>query len=85
MAKMFSENAQKVIGFLQANPNVQLVSSELASAIGLPPRVLNGTVTSLCSKGFVVREPAVVGDKDVKFILLTDAGKVVDISADKPE
>ena len=85
MAKMFSENAQKVIGFLQANPNVQLVSSELANAIGLPPRVLNGTVTSLCSKGFVVREPVVVGDKDVKFILLTDAGKAVDVNADKPE
>lgn len=85
MAKMFSENAQKVIGFLQANPNVQLTSSELAGAVGLQPRVLNGTVTPLCSKGFTVREPVVVGDKEVKFILLTDAGKAVDINADKPE
>ncbi len=85
MAKMFSEKAQKVISFLQANPNVQLTSSELASAVGLPPRVLNGTVTSLCSKGFVEREPALIDNEEVKYIVLTDAGKTVDVNVDKPE
>lgn len=85
MAKMFSENAQKVLGFLQANPNVNLTSRELANALGIPPRVLNGTVTALCSKKLVWREPVVVGDKETKFIVLTDAGKAIDPTADKAE
>ena len=85
MAKMFSENAQKVLGFLQANPNVNLTSRELANALGMQPRVLNGTVTALCSKKLVRREPVVIGKEETRFIVLTEAGKVIDPTADKPE
>lgn len=83
--KMFSENAKKVLGFLQENPNVDLTAKELAEAIGVPPRSVNGVITSLSTRGFVLREPVVVDDKEVKRIVLTEEGKTVDINADKPE
>lgn len=85
MTKMFSENANKILTFLQANPNVRLTGKELAEAIGIQPRVLNGAVTSLSTRGFVLREPAEVNGVEVKYVVLTEEGKAVDPNADKPE
>lgn len=85
MAKMYSDNARTIVGFLRENPNVNLTGKELAEAVGLQPRVANGTITSLVSKGLAIRTLAIVNGKEVKFVQLTDEGKTVDLDADKPE
>lgn len=85
MAKMYSDNARTIVGFLRENPNVNLTGKELAEAVGLQPRVANGTITSLVSKGLAIRTPAIVNGKEVKFVQLTDEGKTVGLDADKPE
>ena len=75
---MFSENAQKVLTFLQTNPTVDMVAKDLAEAASVPTKSITGVLNSLVKKGLVVREEVAVGDDVVKFIRLTDAGQQVD-------
>ena len=44
---MFSENAQKVLTFLQGNPTVDMTSKELAEAAEIPTRSITGVLNSL--------------------------------------
>lgn len=81
--KMFSENAQTIIRFLQANAGAQLTANDIAEATGLAARSVNGTVTGLQKKG--ICERAVVEGIEKKVILLTPAGSTVDPDMDKPE
>ena len=83
--KMFKENAQKVLTFLQENPNVDLTSKELAEALGVANRSMVGVLNGLVKKGLVVREEVEMEEQTVKLIRLTEEGKVVDPLADKPE
>ena len=86
MAKqVYSENAQSIITFLQANPNVDMTAKELAEALGLGARTVNGPVTGLSRKGIAVRDEAIVGGKTIKYIHLTEAGKMADPFAERPE
>lgn len=83
MAKQFSDSAQAVLTFLQANPVVDITSKELAEAVGVAQKSITGVLTGLQKKGLVVREDAVRGDEKVKYIRLTDSGKTVDPDMDK--
>lgn len=83
MAKQFSDSAQAVLTFLQANPVVDITSKELADAVGVAQKSITGVLTGLQKKGLVVREDAVHGDEKVKYIRLTDSGKTVDPDMDK--
>lgn len=83
MAKQFSDSAQAVLTFLQANPIVDITSKELADAVGVAQKSITGVLTGLQKKGLVVREDAVRGDEKVKYIRLTDSGKTVDPDMDK--
>lgn len=84
MAKMFSENAQRIIRFLQDNPNVDLTAKELASAIGITSRSANGCITGLTRKGLAQRI-SIRGEAGVEYkvVRLTDMGRQVDPDADK--
>lgn len=83
MAKQFSDSAQAVLTFLQANPVVDITSKELADAVGVAQKSITGVLTGLQKKGLVIREDAVRGDEKVKYIRLTDSGKIVDPDMDK--
>lgn len=83
MAKQFSDSAQVVLTFLQANPVVDITSKELADAVGVAQKSITGVLTGLQKKGLVVREDSVRGDEKVKYIRLTDSGKTVDPDMDK--
>lgn len=83
MAKQFSDSAQAVLTFLQANPVVDITSKELADAVGVAQKSITGVLTGLQKKGLVVREDAVRGDEKIKYIRLTDSGKTVDPDMDK--
>lgn len=80
MAKaMFSDNAQVILNFLQSNPNVNMTARDLAEATQLPPRTVNGVVTSsLARRGFAFREETEVDGETVKYIRLTEEGMNVD-------
>ena len=55
MAALFSTNAQAVIRFLQANTGEKHTADDIAEALGLTPRQVNGTVTGLQKKGITER------------------------------
>ena len=82
MAK-FSENAQKVLTFLQENTNVDMTAKELAEAAEVPSRSITGILNRLVKKGYVVREVTMVGEEEGKFIHLTPAGQLIDPLAEE--
>lgn len=86
------ENSLKVFNFLKENVGVNVTAADIAEALDLPKRSVDGIVTSaLQRKGLAVRTPAeveVVGEdgavshKAVKFIALTEAGLDFDPDAE---
>jgi prophage antirepressor-like protein len=83
MAAMFSDNAKALIKFLQANPEGQFTADDLAEALGLTTRQINGTATGTQKKG--ITERIEVEGFDKKVIRLTPAGLTVDTEMEKPE
>lgn len=87
MAAM-KENTKKVITYLQGLGNANVTAADVADALGLEKRSVDGIFTSAIQRktlGF--REEAEVELADgthqkVKFLRLTDAGKVLDVNAD---
>ncbi len=81
MAAMFSENAQTVLRYLQANVKAQLTADDIAEGTGLSARSVNGVATGLQKKGLTER--VVVEGIEKKVIRLTPAGEQVDPAAEK--
>lgn len=82
MAKILSENAQKVLTYLQANKGSDLTAKDIAAALDMEARSVNGTLTGLQRKGLTVRVAQEEGDK---LIGLTPAGAEFDPEAEKVE
>jgi Mn-dependent DtxR family transcriptional regulator len=82
-----SENSKKVITYLQGIGDADVTAADVAAALGLEKKSVDGTFTALQKKEFGVRQPAQILDKetnryvDVKFLKLTDAGKAFDVNA----
>lgn len=83
MAALFSTNAQAVIRFLQANKSEKHTADDIAEALGLTPRQVNGTVTGLQKKG--ITERVEVEGFEKKVIQLTSAGETVDPAAERAD
>ena len=87
MAKM-KENSRKVLEYLKANNGKDLTSADVAEALGLEKRSVDGIFTSAIQrKGLGVRTPAEIeledgSHKTVKFLSLTEAGMAFDPDAD---
>ena len=87
MAKM-KENSRKVLEYLKANNGKDLTSADVAEALGLEKRSVDGIFTSAIQrKGLGVRTPAEIELEDgthkaVKFLSLTEAGMAFDPDAD---
>ena len=85
---MFSENAQAILKFLQANQNVDNTLATIAEGVGLPERSVNGTLVSLqreiSGHGKLIERVEVEGF-DKKVIRLTAEGAAADPAAEKPE
>lgn len=81
MAAMFSEKAQAVLKFMQANTGADLTAGMIAEATGIEKKSITGVLNGLVKKGYVVREE-VEGSKD-KLIRLTADGAGVDPMAEK--
>ena len=83
-----SEKSLVVLDYLKANKGVQMTAADIAEALGLEKKSVDGIVTSgLQRKGYAERIPAEIEledgtHKQVKFLQLTDAGMAFDPTAD---
>ena len=82
-----TEKSKAVLNFLKEHDGEDLTSGDVAEALGVEKRSIDGTFTSLQKKGYGVRVPAEVEladgtHKAVKFLRLTDEGFNVDPDAE---
>ena len=82
------ENSKKVLNYLKDAQGDNVTSADVAEALGLEKRQVDGIFTSaLARKGLGVRVPAEIelddgSHKAVKFLKLTDAGMAFDPDAE---
>ena len=82
------ENSKKVLNYLKENNGVDVTAADVAEALGLEKRQVDGSFTSAIQrKGLGVRVPAEIeledgSHKQVKFLHLTDAGMAFDPDAE---
>ena len=85
------ENSKKVLNYLKGIDGADVTAADVAEAIGLEKRSVDGIFTSaLQRKGYGVRVPAEVELEDgthkaVKFLQLTPAGMSFDPDAEDAE
>jgi len=83
------ENSKNVLNYLKGLNGANVTSGDVADALGLEKRQVDGIFTSaLQRKGLGVRVPAEVelddgSHKQVKFLRLTDAGMAFDPDAEE--
>ena len=82
---VMKENTKKVFEFLRTVNGQNVTAADVAEALGLEKRSVDGIFTSaIQKKGFGVRVPAEVeledgSHKAVKFLQLTEAGMSLDL------
>jgi hypothetical protein len=85
------ENSKKVFNYLKENNGVNLTAADVAEALELEKRQVDGIFTSAIQrKGLGVRTPAEIEMEDgthkaVKFLSLTAAGMAFDPDAEDAE
>ena len=88
---MMKENSKKVFNYLKENNGVNLTAADVAEALELEKRQVDGIFTSAIQrKGLGVRTPAEIEMEDgthkaVKFLSLTAAGMAFDPDAEDAE
>jgi hypothetical protein len=94
--KAVSEKSLVVLNYLKENQGVQMTAADIADALGMEKKSVDGIVTAglIRNKGLAERIPAQIevtdeeGNtkyKDVKFIQATEAGMAYDHEAAKAE
>lgn len=82
------ENTRKVFDFLKSVDGENYTAKDIAEALDLDKKVVDGCVTSgLCRKGLATRVETEITEEDgshskVKFIYLTEKGKSFDPDAE---
>ena len=83
-----SENSKKVLNYLKEVKGAQVTSADVANALGLDKKVVDGCfTTAIQRKNLGIRTPAEVEledgtHKEVKFLSLTAEGMAFDPDAD---
>ena len=83
------ENSARVLNYLKEIGDAQVTSADVAEALGLEKRQVDGIFTSaIQKKGYGVRIPAEIEledgtHKNIKFLKLTDAGYALDPTSDE--
>lgn len=81
MGKPLSENAKIVLNYLQGSVDKDVTYVQIAEETNLPPRTVNGILTSALVKRGLATRVAVEG-QEKKLIVLTDAGRDYDPDAE---
>ena len=81
------ENSKSVLNYLKAHNGEDLTAADVADALGLAKRSVDGIFTAMQKKGLGVRTPAEIelddgSHKAIKLLSLTDAGMSFDPDAD---
>lgn len=81
------ENSLRILNYLKEHNGEQMTSGDVAEALGLEKRQVDGSFTSFQKKGWGVRTPAEVEladgtHKAIKLLSLTDAGMEYDPTSD---
>lgn len=77
--KDMSENAVKILDYLETVRNDYITLDDLANAIGVEKRSVNGAFNALVKKNFCARTPKTIeADVEVKYLTLTPAGMSFD-------
>ena len=82
---VMKENTKKVFEFLRTVNGQNVTAADVAEALGLEKRSIDGIFTSaIQKKGFGIRVPAEIeledgSHKAVKFLQLTEAGMSLDL------
>lgn len=81
------ENSKNVLNYLKAHNGEDLTAADVADALGLAKRSVDGIFTAMQKKGLGVRTPAEIelddgSHKAIKLLSLTDAGMSFDPDAD---
>lgn len=85
-ASELSENASKILAYLNGAQGENVTLDDVADAIDTDKRVVNGAFNGLVKKGFCARTPATIeAPVAVKFLTLTDAGMAIDVDAEDAE
>ena len=78
-----SENAQAIIAHLIATNNAPATLDDVADALNIDKKKVNGAFNALVRKGYCARVAATIeAPVTVKYLVLTDAGMACDPSAD---
>ena len=83
------ENSKAVLNYLKGINGENVTSGDVAEALGLEKRQVDGIFTSAIQrKGYGIRVPAEIelddgSHKAVKFLRLTDSGMALDPDADE--
>ena len=77
------ENSKNVLNYLKAHNGEDLTAADVADALGLAKRSVDGIFTAMQKKGLGVRTPAEIelddgSHKAIKLLSLTDAGMAFD-------
>lgn len=86
-----STNSKMVFEFLKENNNVDLTAADVAEALSLEKRQIDGIFTSAIQrKGYGIRVPGEIELEDgthkaVKWLHLTDEGMALDLDATDAE
>ena len=76
-------NSLAVFNFVKENDGNDFTAADIAEALGLEVKQVNGIVTSAFQrKGFMAREEVAVTGGTVKYIRLTDEGRAHDFDAE---
>lgn len=88
MAVAVSEKSKVVLDYLKSNPEANVTSADIAEALGMEKKTVDGVVTSglIRNKNLVERIPAEIELEDgthrsIKLIKLTDLGRAYDHDA----
>lgn len=85
------ESTKKVFAYLQSLNGENVTAADVAEALGLDKRQVDGIFTSAIQrKGYGIRVPAEVELEDgthkaIKFLKLTEAGQALDLDAPEEE
>ena len=77
------ENSRKVYDYVVAHDGEDFTAKDIADALGLDVKQVNGIVTAAFQrKGLMAREEVAITGGTVKYIRLTDEGRSFDPNAD---
>lgn len=76
------EGTRAIWDYIVAHDGEDFTAQNIADALGVGVKSVNGSVTSFQKKGYTIREVVAVTGGTVKYIRLTDEGKAFDPDAE---